>query len=30
VGRNAAAKTICRWLTAEQHHHCQPWIDNVN
>ena len=26
--RKIAAKTICRWLSAEQHHDYQPWIDN--
>ncbi len=26
--RKIAAKTICRWLTADQHHDYQAWIDN--
>jgi hypothetical protein len=26
--RKVAAKTICRWLSAEQHHDYQNWIDN--
>jgi hypothetical protein len=26
--RKIAAKTICRWLSADQHHDYQPWIDN--
>jgi len=26
--RKVAAKTICRWLSAEQHRDYQPWIDN--
>src|SRR6516165_3369413 len=26
--RKVAAKTICRWLSADQQHDYQPWIDN--
>ena len=26
--RKVAAKTICRWLSADQHRDYQPWIDN--
>ncbi len=26
--RKIAAKTICRWLSAEQHHDYKAWIDN--
>ena len=26
--RKIAAKTICRWLSADQHDDYQPWIDN--
>jgi uncharacterized protein DUF6788 len=26
--RKIAAKTICRWLSADQHHDYQTWIDN--
>ena len=26
--RKIAAKTICRWLSADQHHDYQAWIDN--
>jgi hypothetical protein len=26
--RKVAAKTTGRWLTADQHHDYQPWIDN--
>src|SRR6516165_5591730 len=26
--RKIAAKTVCRWLTADQHHDYQAWIDN--
>ena len=26
--RKIAAKTICRWLTADQHRDYQAWIDN--
>ena len=26
--RKVAAKTICRWLSADQHHVYQAWIDN--
>ena len=26
--RKIAAKTICRWLTPDQHRDYQPWIDN--
>ena len=26
--RKVAAKTICRWLTDDQHDDYQPWIDN--
>jgi len=26
--RKVAAKTICRWLSADQHHDYTPWIDN--
>jgi hypothetical protein len=26
--RKVAAKTICRWLTADQHRDYQAWIDN--
>ena len=26
--RKVAAKTICRWLSPEQHHDCQAWNDN--
>ena len=26
--RKIAAKTICRWLSPEQHHDYQAWIDN--
>ena len=26
--RKVAAKTVCRWLSADQHHDYQPWIDN--
>ena len=26
--RKIAAKTICRWLSNDQHHDYQPWIDN--
>jgi hypothetical protein len=26
--RKIAAKTICRWLSAEQHHDYQAWIGN--
>ena len=26
--RKVAARTICRWLSAEQHHDYQTWIDN--
>jgi hypothetical protein len=26
--RKVAAKTICRWLSADQHHDYQAWIDN--
>src|SRR5579864_5765745 len=26
--RKVAAKTICRWLSADQHQDYQPWIDN--
>ena len=26
--RKVAAKTICRWLSPEQHHDYQAWIDN--
>ena len=26
--RNVAAKTICRWLSDDQHHDYQAWIDN--
>jgi hypothetical protein len=26
--RKVAAKTICRWLSADQHHDYQPWVDN--
>jgi hypothetical protein len=26
--RKVAARTICRWLSAEQHHDYQAWIDN--
>jgi hypothetical protein len=26
--RKIAAKTVCRWLTPDQHHDYQPWIDN--
>src|SRR5258706_1002855 len=26
--RKVAAKTICRWLSADQHHDYLPWIDN--
>ena len=26
--RKIAAKTICRWLSADQHRDYQPWIDN--
>jgi hypothetical protein len=26
--RKVAAKTICRWLSASQHHDYQAWIDN--
>jgi hypothetical protein len=26
--RKIAAKTICRWLTADQHRDYTPWIDN--
>jgi hypothetical protein len=26
--RKIAAKTIGRWLSADQHHDYQPWIDN--
>ena len=26
--RKIAARTICRWLSADQHHDYQAWIDN--
>jgi hypothetical protein len=26
--RKVAAKTICRWLSADQHQDYQPWMDN--
>jgi hypothetical protein len=26
--RKIAARTICRWLSPDQHHDYQPWIDN--
>jgi hypothetical protein len=26
--RKIAAKTVCRWLSPEQHHDYQAWIDN--
>ena len=26
--RKIAAKTVCRWLSADQHHDYSPWIDN--
>src|SRR6266702_7175221 len=26
--RKVAARTICRWLSPEQHHDYQAWIDN--
>jgi hypothetical protein len=26
--RKVAAKTVCRWLGADQHDDYQPWIDN--
>ena len=26
--RKVAAKTVCRWLSAEQHRDYQAWIDN--
>jgi hypothetical protein len=26
--RKVAARTVCRWLSAEQHDDYQPWIDN--
>ena len=26
--RKIAAKTICRWLTADQHRDYTPWLDN--
>src|SRR6476646_8679343 len=26
--RKVAAKTVCRWLSADQHDDYQPWIDN--
>jgi Family of unknown function (DUF6788) len=26
--RKVAAKTICRWLSTDQHQDYQPWIDN--
>jgi hypothetical protein len=26
--RKIAAKTVCRWLSADQHHDYQAWIDN--
>jgi hypothetical protein len=26
--RKVAAKTVCRWLSPEQHHDYQAWIDN--
>jgi len=26
--RKVAARTVCRWLSSEQHHHYQAWIDN--
>jgi hypothetical protein len=26
--RKVAARTICRWLSADQHHDYQAWIDN--
>ena len=26
--RKVAAKTICRWLSPDQHHDYQAWIDN--
>ncbi|SRR6266566_1012649 len=26
--RKVAAKTICRWLSTDQHHDYQAWIDN--
>jgi hypothetical protein len=26
--RKVAAKTICRWLSPEQHHDYQAWVDN--
>jgi hypothetical protein len=26
--RKIAAKTICRWLSTDQQHDYQPWIDN--
>ena len=26
--RKIAAKTVCRWLSADQHHDYQSWIDN--
>ena len=26
--RKIAAKTICRWLSADQHHDYQAWVDN--
>jgi hypothetical protein len=26
--RKIAARTVCRWLTPDQHHDYQPWIDN--
>jgi len=26
--RKVAAKTVCRWLSADQHHDYRPWIGN--
>ena len=26
--RKVAAKTVCRWLSTDQHDDYQPWIDN--
>jgi hypothetical protein len=26
--RKIAARTVCRWLSPDQHHDYQPWIDN--
>jgi hypothetical protein len=26
--RKVAARTVCRWLSPDQHHDYQPWIDN--